>query len=42
MDAIISAVDLATVATGLGTIGAAIAVVLVARMGIKKLLGMIK
>jgi hypothetical protein len=42
MDAIVTAVDVAAVVTGIGAIGAVIALALVARMGVRKLLGMIK
>lgn len=42
MDAIVTAVDVSTVVTGIGSIGAVIALALVARMGVRKLLGMIK
>ena len=39
---IIAAVDVATVVAGIGSIAAVIALALVARMGARKLLGMIK
>lgn len=42
MDAIVSAVDVAAVVTGIGAIAGVIALALVARMGARKLLGMIK
>lgn len=42
MDAIVSAVDVADVVTGVGAIAGVIALVLVARMGAKKLMGMIR
>lgn len=42
MDAIVTAVDVAEVVTGVGAIAAVIALVLVARMGARKLLGMIR
>lgn len=42
MDAIVSAVSITDVVTGIGAIAAVIALALVARMGARKLLGMIK
>ncbi len=42
MDAIISAVSVTDVVAGIGTIAGVIALVLVARMGARKLLGMIR
>lgn len=42
MTAIITAVDVADVVAGIGTIAGVIALALVARMGARKLLGMIK
>lgn len=42
MDAIVSAVDVSTVVTGIGGIAGVIALALVARMGARKLLGMIR
>ena len=42
MSAIVAAVDVAEVVTGIGGIAAVIALALVARMGARKLLGMIK
>lgn len=42
MATIISAVDLGDVVTGIGTIAGVIALALVARMGARKLLGMIR
>jgi len=42
MDAIASAVTVTDVVVGMGAIGATIALALVARMGIRKLLSLIK
>lgn len=42
MDAIIAAVSVTDVVAGVGAIAGVIALVLVARMGARKLLGMIK
>jgi uridine phosphorylase len=42
MDAIVTAVSVTDVVTGIGGIAAVIALALVARMGARKLLGMIK
>lgn len=42
MDAILAAVDFATVTAGIGTIGAGVAVVYVAMKGARLLLGMIR
>ena len=42
MDAIVSAVSVGDVVTGIGGIAAVIALAMVARMGARKLLGMIK
>lgn len=42
MDAIVKAVSVTDVVSGIGAIAGVIALVLVARMGARKLLGMIK